>query len=236
MAKLAVMQPYIFPYLGYFQLIHAVDTFVFYDDVNFMKQGWINRNQIIVNEKVNFFTVPLKKASSFNLINETEINESLFNKWNKKFLRKIEQNYSKAPFFKEYYPIVRKVMNSQVKTISELAILSVKETSQYLNLKTNFEISSYKFSKFQELDRTERLLNMCKALNADKYINALGGEELYTKQDFKKEGIDLFFLKAELAPYTQFNNNFIKGLSVIDVLMFNDVKRGKELLNFYQLV
>lgn len=234
--KLAVMQPYIFPYIGYFQLIKAVDTFVFYDDVNFIKQGWINRNQILINGKANLFTIPLKKASSFNLINETLINESLFTKWKKKFLRKIEQSYSKAPFFEEYYPVVCKVMNHSAMTISEMAILSVKETSAYLNLGVNFEVSSNKFPELQNFERTERLIEMCSLLNLTTYINPIGGEELYNKKDFREKNINLLFLQPKLENYTQFENEFIKGLSIIDVLMFNSPESVRNMLSNFELL
>jgi len=93
------MQPYVFPYIGYFQLIELADVFVFYDDVNFIKQGWINRNNVLANNKSLLFTIPLNKISSFVKINEVIINENFFNKWQNKFLRTIEQSYKKAPFF-----------------------------------------------------------------------------------------------------------------------------------------
>ena len=234
--KLAVMQPYIFPYIGYFQLIRAVDAFVFYDDVNFIKQGWINRNQILTNGQANLFTIPLKKASSFNLINETLINESLFVKWKKKFLRKIEQSYAKAPFFEEYYPIVCKVINCSTQTISEMAILSVKETSTYLNLDVNFEVSSNKFPELQNFERTERLIEMCSKLKLTTYINPIGGAELYNKKDFREKGINLLFLQPKLENYTQFDNEFIKGLSIIDVLMFNSPESVRNMLLNFELL
>lgn len=229
--KLAVMQPYIFPYIGYFQLIKAVDTFVFYDDVNFIKQGWINRNQTLVNNQPNLFTIPLKKVSSFKLIKETEINDKLYPKWKKKFLKKIQQNYSKAPFFQEVYSVIEKVFSTPVDTISDLAILSVKETSHYLDLDTIFKISSEEFSDFQDLERTKRLLEINKKLNTSTYINPIGGQELYCKEEFKSNNIDLLFLQPSLKPYSQFNQNFISGLSIIDVMMFNSKNEISELIS-----
>ena len=83
--KLAIMQPYIFPYLGYFQLLNSVDHFVFYDDVNFIKGGWVNRNQLLINNQNKFFTVPLKKIISFTPINEVEIHKKLYPNWRSKF-------------------------------------------------------------------------------------------------------------------------------------------------------
>src|SRR5690606_3799363 len=99
--KIAIMQPYLFPYLGYFQLINAVETFVFYDDVNFIKRGWINRNQILVDNKAALFTVPLKKASQNKLINEIDM--AIDEKWLSQFFKTIEQNYKNAPYFDDTF-------------------------------------------------------------------------------------------------------------------------------------
>ena len=234
--KLAVMQPYIFPYAGYFQLINAVDTFVFYDDVNFIKQGWINRNQILVNNEANLFTVPLNKASSFKQIKEVEINSVLYPKWKKKFLRKIEQSYGKAPYFKEIFPIISNVFSAPTSTISNLAIRSIIETSIYLGLHKKFKISSEKFADTKECTRTQRLVSISHQLKANTYINALGGKELYKKKEFKKEGVELQFLKPSLNTYEQFGGQFVQGLSIIDVLMFNNKEKTNKMLNEYSLL
>lgn len=234
--NLAVMQPYLFPYIGYFQLIKAVDTFVFYDDVNFIKQGWINRNQILVNHDPNLFTVPLKKASSFKQINEIEINYALYPQWKKKFLRKIEQSYAKAPYFKEVFPIVSNVFSAPVSNISNLAVQSVIETSTYLGLNKKFKVSSEEFSKTKEFERTKRLISINRQLKANTYINALGGKELYSKEEFRREGINLHFLKPNLNAYEQFGGEFVKGLSIIDVLMFNSKEKTFKILNEYSLI
>ena len=235
--SIAVMQPYIFPYLGYFQLINAVDEFVFYDDVNFIKQGWINRNQILNNNKALGFSIPLEKASSFETIQGTKINFNLYAKWKKKFLKTLEQNYYKAPYFESIYDIVHEIIEDpKSESISELAIRSNVYISNYLGLKAKFKKSSEYFYNSKKLERTERLLNIGNKLKAKAYINALGGQELYDKSDFKACGIDLYFLKPNLKSYKQFSEEFVSGLSIIDVLMFNNKKDCMELLNDYKLV
>ena len=138
--SIAIMQPYIFPYLGYFQLINAVDDFVFYDDVHFIKRGWINRNQILVNGNEFLFSVPLIKASQNKLINEIEV--KLDEKWLVQFYLTLEQNYVHAPYFKETFQLIKGVFSSEFITISDLAIASVKLVTEYLGLKTKFDISS----------------------------------------------------------------------------------------------
>jgi hypothetical protein len=235
--SIAVMQPYIFPYLGYFQLINAVDEFVFYDDVNFIKQGWINRNQILNNNKALSFSIPLEKVSSFKSIQDTNINFNSYAKWKKKFLKTLEQNYSKAPYFESIYNLVHEIIEDpKSESISELAIRSNKYVSDYLGLKAKFKKSSEYFYDSKKLERTERLLNIGNKLRAKAYINALGGQELYDKSDFKACDIDLYFLNPNLKPYKQFSEEFVPGLSIIDILMFNSKEECIELLNDYKLV
>ena len=235
MMKIAVMQPYIFPYIGYFQLINAVDLFVFYDDVNFIKQGWINRNKILLNGNAFLFTIPLEKATSFCLIKETLINEKFYGNWKDKFKQSIVQNYKKAPFFDEVNNIIIKVLDSKCKTISGLAIESVQAVSNYLKIETNFLISSERYDNI-DFERKDRLLDICKKENASQYINALGGQELYDVESFHEKNIKLSFIKNLPQEYKQFKNEFVPGLSIIDVLMFNSPTEVKLMLDNYVLV
>jgi hypothetical protein len=233
--KIAVMQPYLFPYIVYFQMIKAVDVFVFYDDVNFIKQGWINRNRILTNNKDFMFTVPLKKANPFYLIKDTLLNEKFYDKWNEKFQMTVRQNYKKAPYFDEVSELINNVLNTKCTSISELAIVSIVAVSKYLELKTIFYSSSNRF-KNKDLERQDRLLDICKKENAKHYINALGGQELYNKESFEEKGIELSFIKTIPIEYKQFSNEFIPWLSIIDVLMFNSVENIKVMLDKYELV
>lgn len=233
--KIAVMQPYIFPYIGYFQMVNAVDKFVFYDDVNFIKKGWINRNRILVNGRDFMFTVPLLKASQNNLILESYIQKEVYNEWKNKLLHTIEFNYKKAPEFTNIFHLLETIFNSEHETISDIAIDSIKTVSNYLGIKTEFINSSEAYNN-KGLERQERLIDICKQENANHYINALGGQELYKKEDFLKEGIKLDFIKTLPIDYKQFNNDFIPWLSIIDVLMFNTVFEIKEMLNKFELI
>jgi hypothetical protein len=234
--KVAIMQPYIFPYLGYFQLINEVENFVVYDDVNFIKGGWIHRNRILVNNTDSLFTVPLSKLSSFSPINETRINEKSFEDWKKKFLRSIELAYKKAPNFLEINSLIRRVLDNETLLISELAINSIKEVLSYLNISVNVYVSSNRFSDSKSMNRVERIVSICNDLNSKVYINAIGGTDLYHKEEFKEKGLQLSFIKSQLEPYKQFNNTFISGLSIIDVLMFNSIDEVRQQLNNYTLI
>ena len=234
--KVAVMQPYVFPYIGYFQLIKAVDKFIFYDDVNFIKGGWINRNNILINKNKSLFTIPLDKASPFVAINQTIINSNFYENWKLKFLKSIEQSYKKAPFFEETYSVVEKILNKKFEKISDLAICSIIEISEYLKINTQFEISSERYPLTGEVDKLDRLVSICKINKADNYINPIGGMELYSKTDFLKNDIILNFIKANPITYTQLNNEFVPWLSIIDVIMFNSIEEISELLDKYELV
>ena len=233
--KLAIMQPYLFPYIGYFQLIAAVDKFVVYDDVNFIKGGWINRNNILVNKKSNLFTVPLHKSSSFLLINETRINLKFYTSWKIKFLRTIEQSYKKALFFNEVYSLIANVLgNYEGDLISKLAVNSIKSVCEYLEIQTEIIPTSEIYNN-KILSGQDRVLDICRIENASIYINALGGKELYDKHSFQVKGVQLNFIKTLPVKYKQFIDDFTPWLSIIDVLMFNSVEEISVMLNNYEL-
>jgi hypothetical protein len=233
--KLAIMQPYLFPYIGYYQLINAVDKFVVYDDVNFIKQGWINRNYVLVNGKPYLYTVPLENQSSFCKINETIINQKFYPIWRKKFLKTIEQNYNKAPFFNEVFPMIKSVFDINTNNLSVLAVNSLNIVSNYIGITTVFEESSAIYQN-QNLTSQDRVLDICKKENASVYINPIGGLELYSEKYFSENNIKLNFIKSPTINYNQFNAEFVPNLSIIDVLMFNDVSTIKEFLTNYELI
>jgi WbqC-like protein family len=233
--KLAIMQPYLFPYIGYFQLIKTVDIFVFYDDVNYIKKGWVNRNRILVNKKEFTFSVPLNKISQNITIRETYINLETFESWKEKIIQTLLYNYKKAPFFSEVNELINSILNKKYATISDLAIESIIATSEYLGFKTTFFTSSERYEN-RDLERQERLIDICNKENASDYINALGGNELYDKKSFKEKGIELSFIKTLPIEYKQFNNDFVPWLSIIDVLMFNSIEEVEEMLDKYELV
>lgn len=235
---IAVMQPYIFPYLGYFQLVHAVDLFVFYDDVNFIKQGWINRNRILINGDPSIFTIPVQQISSFQEIKDVRIPQEMYLRWRQKFLRSLEMAYRKAPFFAETMDVILAILKYNGNRIADLAELSVREICNYVGCKTQFVNASAMFEETKALERTERLIAICVKNNADHYINPVGGMALYDKALFGTYGIKLEFIKTvESVSYCQsYCKEFIPSLSIIDVLMFNNVSETKKLLLKYELL
>ena len=225
------MQPYFFPYIGYFQLINAVDKFVFYDDVSFIKNGWINRNRILINGRPHFFTVHLKDASHYKLINETEFTDN-----RQKLLKTLELAYKKAPCFNSVMPFLTDCLNVKTNRISELAQYSVVRTCEYLGIEKDFEQSSRSYAYMKNLERAERLQQICLINKAETYYNLGGGQAIYNKEDFLKKQISLVFIESNKIDYKQFNNEFVPTLSIIDLLMFVDKERVKELLNNYTLI
>jgi hypothetical protein len=226
------MQPYLFPYIGYFQLIHAVDTFVLLDDVHYINKGWINRNTLLVNGQATFFHVPLQKASQNRLINEIKVFPEL--KWKKTFLKTIAGAYKKSACFDAAYPVIEDIIWQQEEYISGLIQYSIHKLLGYLAIKTDVIASSAVYDNGQ-LQSQQRIIDICKKEKADHYINAIGGKALYAQEDFEQHQLKLFFLKPGLHPYNQLNAGFVAGLSIVDVLMHNTPQQVAQLLNQYVL-
>lgn len=229
--KLAIMQPYVFPYIGYFQLINEVDTFVFYEDVNFIKKGWINRNRILVNDSPHQFTIPCKGVSQNSLICDTQL--AFSDKDKKKLLKTIESTYKKAPYFEEAFQLINGVIMKDYKLIHELAEESIMAFCRFISIRVNFKSSRDYMNN--NLNKADRLIDICKIEKSDRYINAEGGKELYSKEVFAKEGIELLFLQTKDVSYKQFNEYYIPNLSIMDVMMFNDKSSIRNLLKQYIL-
>lgn len=217
--RLAVMQPYLFPYIGYFQLVAAVDRFVFYDDVNYMKGGWINRNRLFLSGKVSWFTLPLCDASPQRKINELHIHPD--GAWRRKLLASARQSYGKAPFFEQAYAMLESIVLSRETSLSVLARESVMAVARYLELGTEFFVSTGRYGN-EDLRGSDRILDICRQEQAAEYHNLPGGMALYSAEEFSAAGVELHFVQPELPEYSQLEVPFKPGLSMLDVLMFND--------------
>jgi hypothetical protein len=231
MNKLAVMQPYLFPYIGYYQLVYSSDTFVFYDDVNYINRGWINRNRILVNGLPKYFTLSLKGASQNRLIKDIEILDN-----RNKILKTIFIAYKKAPFFEIIYPIIEASLNSHLFSLSSIASSSIKLVFDYLEIYRNYQYSSIDYAHTRGANRAERLILITKESGSNQYINAIGGIDLYKKHEFKEHEVSLLFLKSHIDPYYQQSEDFIPGLSIIDVLMNNSKEVVRKMVTNYELV
>lgn len=229
------MQPYFFAYIGYFQLLYAADKFIILDDVNFINKGWINRNNILINNKPGLFSIPLVKSSQNKLIKDIDISYENNADRQKKFLKTIERSYSKAPYYKEISDILSKLILSNEIKISGLIYKSLIEIKNYLGFETDIIESSEIYSN-SELKGQERILDICRRENATQYLNLSGGIELYSKDSFDNKNIKLNFIRTKNIIYKQFTNEFTDSLSMIDVLMFNSKDKIREYLYEYELI
>lgn len=235
MKKIGIMQPYFLPYIGYFQLIDMVDEFVIYDNIEFSKASWIRRNRMLQNGKDTFFTLPIKKDSDFldvdqrYLIDDFEIEAD-------KLLRRIESNYIKAPYFKQFFPVIKKIIYCEERNLFDYILNSVIGIKEYLDIPTPIKILSKLGKDIHQLKAQDKVIGACKALHATHYINSSGGTHLYDSESFQNENIQLLFYKTKEIEYPQLDNEFIPFLSVLDVCMFNDIVKIKEFLNHYEII
>lgn len=233
MKRIAIMQPYLFPYLGYFQLVQAVDKFVFYDDVNYIKNGWINRNRLLLNGESKYFTVPLDGASPFQKICAVKMQPGRV--WHQKMLNTFQHAYGKTPYFSDIFPLIQSVLLAEQTQIGEIAKQSVVAVADYLHLPTQFVWSSMQYGN-AVLTGAERVLDICTHEAAQNYYNLPGGMALYNEDLFSAQGIVLKFIQPELAEYRQCCGLFQPGLSILDVLMFNDRETVIGMLGKYELI
>lgn len=231
--KIGIMQPYLFPYLGYFQLISAVDVFVLSDDLQYIHQGWINRNRILVNGKASYIQFPLKKASYSLKINERYFVDN-FSHHIDKLLRGISLSYAKAPCFKNVFLLLENIMRFPEKNLAKYVENSIRSICAYLYITTPILVSS-KLSLDASLRSQYRVIETVKRLDGNVYINPIGGTALYSFDEFRRHEIDLKFHRMRDVQYRQFGSDFVPYLSIIDVLMFNEIPEVRKKLSYYSL-
>ncbi len=216
--KLALMQPYFLPYIGYWQLLHAVDRFVVYDDVNYIKGGWINRNRILVDGRPAYLTVPVRKASSNRKINEHLLQPG--RGWRDKMCKTLEHNYRKAPYFEETFALFVDLIASETESLAPFLVRQIHLLSAHLGIDTEIVTSSERGYGNTHLRGQERVLDICVQEGCEVYVNAIGGRELYSSDRFQALGLELRFLESGMAPYAQPGvQGFVPFLSILDVLM-----------------
>ena len=223
-------QPYLFPYIGSWQLMNISDIYVISDSMQYIKKGYINRNNILVDGKRHMFTLEVLGVHTETLINEVKVGNN-----SKKIIKSIFHAYKKAPYFEEVYPLIEEIILNDEKNLAKYVGYSIVRVAQYLDMDTKFIYLSELQGKTSLMGQ-DRTIDICKRLNADHFINAIGGQELYDKKDFLEEDIVLNFLKTENIEYKQLNNEFVSNLSIIDIMMFNSKEEIKEILKKYVLL
>jgi hypothetical protein len=230
--RVAIMQPYFLPYIGYFQLISAVDVFVIYDEVEFTKKGWINRNRILMNGAPEMVSLPMKKDSDSLDIVQRKLSDD-FNEKSAKLLRKVEGCYKKAPFFDETHKVLEEILSYKSSNLFEFLHHSITIVSREIGLTTRLVVSSEVEGKKPDLTGQDRVINLCRLIGAIEYINPIGGISLYSKAEFAANGINLMFHKIQAFEYQQFNNEFVPHLSILDNMMFqNKLELTQTLVKF----
>lgn len=227
--KVGIMQPYFMPYIGYFQLINCLDVFVIYDNIEYTKKGWINRNRILSNKTDYLLTLPLKKDSDFLNVNQRFLSDN-WQKEKTKLLNIIQASYQKAPNFTEVFKLIQTCFLFESKNLFEFIYHSIKTICSYLDINTKIVVSS-SLSINHQLKAEEKVLAICKTLQANQYINSIGGLQLYQQETFLEQNIQLNFIKTNHFTYSQFNHEFVPFLSIIDVLMFNSKSETKNFIN-----
>ena len=229
------MQPYLFPYIGYFQLIHAVDCFVIHDDVQWIKGGWINRNRILTNGDPCMITLPVQRPSSTSRINECTLPRDTATH-QKKLLNSIHASYRKAAHFAPTYELIASCLDGSVGAASEFITPTIQRICDHLHISTPILVSS-ELNKDASLKGQDRVIDINLQLNADYYINPIGGTELYSFEAFSAAGLSLSFLSSRSSKYSQINaTSFHPNLSIIDVLMHNGADGTSDLLHAYELI
>ena len=232
MKTVAIMQPYFFPYIGYFQLIASVDQFIVYDNIKYTKKGWINRNRMLQNGADVMFSLPLKKDSDSLDVVERELAAD-FNR--DKLLNQFKGAYRRAPYFEQTFPLIEQIVRHEDANLFRFIHHSIIKTCEHLDIKTEIKISSG-IAIDHTLHSQDKVLALCEAVGASTYVNASGGMDLYSKEMFRERNIELKFIKSKPFEYTQFGTEFVPWLSIIDLMMFNSVESIQDQLTQFDLV
>ncbi len=227
------MQPYFMPYIGYFQLINAVDLFIVYDNIKYTKKGWINRNRMLQNGKDVLFSLPLKKDSDYLDVCQRELSID-FNR--NKLLNQFKGAYHHAPYFDQTFPLINNIIRYENNNLFEYLHHSIKKICMHLGIVTKIEKSSH-IAIDHSLKNQEKVLTLCKEVGANIYINSIGGFNLYSKEKFSENKINLKFIKTKPVEYNQYKKPFTPWLSILDVMMFNSKSQTLDYIknNFYLL-
>jgi hypothetical protein len=228
------MQPYFFPYIGYFQLINIVDQFVIYDNIQYTKKGWINRNRILLNGVDLLFSLPLKKDSDYLDVNKRYLADN-YGEYKKKFKGQLISAYSKSPEFKKVYPVVEQCLDCTDVNLFDFIYNSTRILCSYMEINTSFIVSS-SLKIDNNLRSEQKVIAINHSMQSSVYVNAIGGQSLYSKENFDEHKIELKFIQSTPIAYKQFNNTFVSNLSIIDVLMFNRKEQVQNYLNSCTLI
>lgn len=230
----AMMQPYLFPYLGYFQLIAISDVFVLGDDLQYVKGSWMNRNRVLVNGQPKLITFPLKKGHQAESVNQRWLCDD-FEREADALLRMLERCYAKAPQREQVLPLLRDILHYPERNLALFTENSIRRLCAYLDIETPIHCGS-SLGLPARMEMQDRVIQICHRMDGELYLNPIGGLELYCPARFRADGLLLRFLRMDDITYAQFKHPFVPSLSIIDVLMFNSRDEIKELLQRFRVV
>ncbi|HEY6489985.1 MAG: WbqC family protein [Terracidiphilus sp.] len=229
----AIMQPYFLPYIGYFQLIAAVNLFIVYDNIKYTKKGWINRNRFLCNGRDVMFSLPLKGDSDLLDIRDRRLAAD-FN--GGRLVNQLTAAYRKAPYFEHAFPIVEEILHQKEENLFQFLYHSIVLICKHIGITTEIRISS-DIPIDHSLKNQDKVLALCETVGSNVYVNAIGGLELYSKDDFLARNIKLKFIRSKPFQYRQFDDEFVPWLSIVDVLMFNARETIREAVHSnYELI
>ncbi|TWI56599.1 WbqC-like protein [Pseudomonas duriflava] len=228
---ISMMQPYLFPYLGYFQLIAASDAFVLGDDLQYVKRSWMNRNRILTQEQANLITFPLRRGGHLDAINERWLCDQ-FEQEAAQLIKVIERSYAKAPYRLDALDLLRSILGSSERNLARFAELSIRSLCAYMRIDTPIYVQS-QLANTQDMDKQDRVIFLTQRLEGRRYLNLIGGISLYCPAYLASHDIELRFLSMNDLTYPQGKHAFVPSLSIIDVLMFNSRDEVKRLLECY---
>jgi len=233
--KIGIMQPYLFPYLGYFSLIKYTDKWIVFDMVQYIRHGWINRNRVLKpGGGWQYIIVPLEKHHRNTLIKDIKISKNI--NWRKQILGKLTYYKRIAPYYDKIIELVQDVLSLNTESIVTLNIYSLKKVCEYLDISFNYEVFSEMNLDIGSIQEPgDWALEISKVLRAKEYVNPPGAMDIFDKQKFRRAGVGLKFLKVELGEYNQKRGEFEPGLSIIDVMMFNGPEVISKFLDNYSI-
>jgi hypothetical protein len=229
----SIMQPYLLPYIGYFQLVACSDMFVAHDDVQYIKGGWINRNRILLNGRPDWITLPVAAAAHSLSIRERRYEQPEHHV--PRMLRRVEAAYRAAPFFDVAFPFLQDALSLDESNVAAFNLSVLKCLTARVGIRTPIVVSS-SLGVGKELRGQDRVIAICRRVGATRYVNPLGGTSLYDTRCFADAGIALNFLKSTVSPYQQFRQTPVPFLSIVDVLMFNDETAISRMLTEFELL
>lgn len=230
---IAVMQPYLFPYLGYFQLIAAADVFVLGDDLQYVRSGWVNRNRILQGDQARLVTFPLKKDRFDLQINQRQLCD-YFSEEAERLIHLIAEAYAQAPYFAQVMPLIERLMRFPQQNVALYAENAIREICTFLHIRTPI-VRSSELILGHPADKQERVTRMAHTFEADTFMTPQGGSVIYDRDRFARNGIKVRFFRMDGLTYPQFGAPFVANLSIIDVLMFNCIEQVQQMLPRYQL-